>query len=417
MDTITHGLAGALIGKAFFAGAGGSSSTVGAGLAPPGAQHPSTSLATRAAPLQPTFETTANRVAVLAATLGAVFPDFDIVTELFNSHDVAMIELHRGFTHSFVCLPVFALALAGLTRWFCRWRGIACPSWSRLALIYAISLAIHIVLDLTTSFGTLIWSPVSNARAAWDMTFILDFLLTATLLVPQMAAWVYRARRGYVTRAIFSWTMLSLALVVAERLARAAGFGFTPWAVVVLSVLFALVFFLPARRNRGFAVSRARWCRAGVAVVVAYLGFSAAAHYVVRQRVEGFAEGRGLTVEHLAALPLPPSPLSWSGMIRTPEGVYQARFRLFDRAPAQFQFFADSPPNAYIAAAKALPSVKTYLWFARFLVVHYEEQGDLRIVEFADLRFFTRPGRRHPFAFRVTFNGAGQVVEQRFSEN
>jgi len=57
MDTITHGIAGALIGKAFFGGE---------------------DLFTR----QPL---TQRRVAAIAATLGAVFPDVDIVRDVASA--------------------------------------------------------------------------------------------------------------------------------------------------------------------------------------------------------------------------------------------------------------------------------------------------------------------------------------------
>ena len=407
MDTITHGIAGALVGKAFFGGDSHTSSMAGA-------QPFGSAQGKQAAPLQkPNIEA---RVGVWAATLGAVFPDADVVAELFDSRNIAMLELHRGFTHSLVCLPAFALALAGLTRWFARRRGLASPSWQKLTLIYGVGTGLHILMDLITSFGTMIWSPLSNYRAALDTTFILDFLMTATVLAPQMAAWTFRERRGFFTRALLSWTLFSVALVGLERAARAAGFGFSPWAVVVISAALALVFFAPARKGWGFGVQRAAWCRAGVAAFVVYLGLSGAAQLAARERVKEFARDNALKVEHLAALPLPPSPLEWSGMVRTSEGVWQARFRLPDSTPPEFQFVADSPANRYIAAARELPTVKTYLWFARFPVVHYEERDGLHVVEFADLRFFTRPGRPHPFAYRVRFDGAGRVVEEGWVE-
>jgi len=47
----------------------------------------------------------------------------------------------------------------------------------------------HILLDLVTSFGTMIWSPLQWSRPAWDLIFIVDFTLTAIFLVPQLLAW------------------------------------------------------------------------------------------------------------------------------------------------------------------------------------------------------------------------------------
>lgn len=236
VDTITHGIAGALVGKAFF---------------------------TEKAPASEAGPAGASGVAIWAATLGAVFPDADVLFEVFGNNDLAVIEQHRGFSHSLLCLPLFAVALAGLTRWAARRHGSLCPSFGRLTLIYAAGLALHVLLDLLTSFGTMIWSPLANTRVAWDVTFIIDFVFTGIVLVPQAAAWVYRRREGGFTRALAAWALLSLAAVGAERLARGVGVAFSPWAVVVASGVFAAVFFLPMRRGRGFGIRRGGWCRAG----------------------------------------------------------------------------------------------------------------------------------------------------------
>lgn len=96
MDPITHGIAGALIGKAFFANR------------PSGASRAS---------VAETSVSTA-RVAIFAAILGAVFPDVDIFVDAFSRDPLAIARYHRGFTHSFIGLPIFAAVLAWLTRRF-----------------------------------------------------------------------------------------------------------------------------------------------------------------------------------------------------------------------------------------------------------------------------------------------------------
>ncbi len=94
MDTITHGIVGALIGKAFFAGE--------ASRAPFSWSEP---------------PKTAGRVAILACTIGAIFPDIDVLAGPLAHNSLAMMTWHRSITHSVVMLPVWALLLAGLT-WF-----------------------------------------------------------------------------------------------------------------------------------------------------------------------------------------------------------------------------------------------------------------------------------------------------------
>ncbi len=401
MDTITHGITGALLGKAFF------SETGGAAFRLREAEDDGASDRLKPAPL-----------AVWAATLGAIAPDSDSLFELFGKDELAILDVHRGLTHSFLFLPLFALILAALTRWLARRRNWPAPALGRLWLAYAVGLACHIVLDLITSFGTMIWSPLSNLRAAWDLTFIIDFTFTAIVLLPQVAAWAYRKREGNFTRRVLAWTLFCVSAAGAERLARAVGVPFSPWVVVVVALLLAAVFFLAARHDWGFHVSRAAWCRAGLAVLVVYLGLSFAAHRVALARVQDFATSRGLQVENLGALPLPPSALRWNGLIRTPDGVYQAWFSLLDSKPPAFRFFADSAANSHIAAARALPSVKRYLWFARFPLVTYRQEDGRNVVDFTDLRFFARRGQTAlGFTFRVTMDNEGRVLTQGWLED
>jgi membrane-bound metal-dependent hydrolase YbcI (DUF457 family) len=354
-------------------------------------------------------------VAILATTLGGIFPDGDAVFGWFEGNNLATLELHRGWTHSFVCLPILALLFAALTRWVARRFNWACPSLAFLTLAYAAGLACHILLDLITSFGTMIWSPLSNVRAVWDLAFILDFVLSAIVLLPQLAAWVYQpadADGRWLRRTLVVWTLPSIGAVVVWWLARSVGVGFSEWVLAIAALLLAAIFFLPAVRGWGFTVSRAVWCRAGVVALAAYLGLCAFAHDRALVRVEQFAASRGLTVETIGALPAPPSLSYWTGLIRTPEGVYQARINLFQLDPPAFRFLADSPSNAWLDAARQLPAVKTYLWFARFPVFRQFTENGRAVVEMADLRFFTQ--RRGPtaFTYRVEFDPRGHVLAQ-----
>src|SRR6201984_39811 len=164
MDTITHGIAGALMGKAIFRG--------------------EDMLAWRK-------PVTRARLITWSLMLGAIFPDSDVFRDMFSKDDLLILTWHRSITHSLVCMPLFALALAVLTRWLARWRKVDAPSFAALTGIYIIGILSHIFLDLVTSFGTMIWSPLKWSRPAWDILFIIDFTFTAILLAPQILAWVY----------------------------------------------------------------------------------------------------------------------------------------------------------------------------------------------------------------------------------
>ena len=382
------------------------------------------------------------RIAIWAVTLGAMFPDGDSVLDVFDPTGMAVITEHRGLTHSLLLLPLWALLLATVTLWILRWREArtagnlsrgqpprprpaGMSALLRLAVAWGVGIGSHILLDLINSWGTMIWMPLSKRRVAWDLTFVIDLTMTAVALAPQLAAWAYARREGSFSRRLFAWTLLSVGAAGAEWLARAAGFPFSPWGIVVTSALFAILLFLPARgstslttgNKSGFAVSRAAWCRAGCVALVAYLGICIAAHHAALSRVEEFAAARGLSVERMAAIPLPPAATAWVGLIRTPQGVYEARFNLLESQAPQFYFFADAQANGYLETARTLPGVQTYLWFARFPVASYIQYGAVHVVEFTDRRFFPRGTRKtFPFTFRVTFDAEGRVMEAGWAE-
>jgi len=380
MDTVTHGIVGSLISKGYFSERHG-------------------------------------RVATFAATLGAVFPDSDVVMEAFSHDPLALIKYHRGITHSWMGMPFFAVILAWLTRLIARRLGEDTPSWRVLVLIYIVAIASHIALDGMTSFGTRMWTPLAEDRVAWDLIFIIDFVFTAIVLVPQVAAWVHRSRERARPRAASMTALFTLATVLVWLLARQIGFPFHLWVVGFVSALIAALFFLPGRHAR---FQRSDWCRAGVYAAVAYLLFCWAAHHVALGRVSDFAAANHIEADRLAALPLPPSLLDWGGVIRAHNGVYATRFDLRDPAAPVFSFTADSPPDIFSQRAMQLPEVKLYWGFARFPIIRSEAVGDRYVVDFFDQRFISRrrrAGEPQPFTYRVVFDSAGEVVEEGWQSN
>ena len=74
-----------------------------------------------------------------------------------------------------------------------------------------------------------------------------------------------------------------------------------------------------------------------------YIALCWTAHHLVMAQVKAFAAENHIEVERIGALPLPPSWLSWGGVIRSTNGVYQSRFDLRHLHPQSFTFTADSP--------------------------------------------------------------------------
>ncbi|HLZ90457.1 MAG TPA: metal-dependent hydrolase [Candidatus Acidoferrum sp.] len=399
MDTITHGIAGALIAKAAFRG----QDMLGA---------------------KPMNRA---RIITWSLMLGAIFPDSDVFRDFFSHNDLLILTWHRSITHSLLCLPIFSVLLAALTLRLARWRKWDAPSFAALTAIYGVGILSHILLDLVTSFGTMIWSPAKWSRPAWDLIFIVDFTLSAILLVPQIAAWVYSKEEGLRRRALGSWLAFAAATVVVAFIAVSVNAALSLRAIFVAMVVLAAVFLLPRIRRWGLRWSLSSWNMAGLLAALGYIGAAAVAQHVALVRVDNFASSLHLNVQSRGALPLPPSLWQWDGLVLTPRGVYELRMELGGESSEvkaangdstvdpslSYRFYPDAAPNAYIEAARRLPEVGTVLWFARFPVTRFHREGSDAVVEFSDLRFpQMRPGRPSSFTYRVRLAADQTVLSQ-----
>jgi membrane-bound metal-dependent hydrolase YbcI (DUF457 family) len=392
MDTITHGIAGALIGKAVFRG--------------------EDMFASR--PMN------RGRIITWSLMIGAIFPDSDVIRDFFSSDRLLIVTWHRSITHSLVLLPLWALLLALLTRWFASLRKWEAPSFATLTGIYAVGILSHILLDLVTTFGTMIWSPLAWSRPAWDLIFIVDFTLAAILLVPQFIAWVYSQPEKMKRRALGMWLVFLPAPFLISKIGGNVGAPISDAVVLIVIVILTACFLLPARRGWGLKVSCENWNRAGFAGALVYVALTLYAHHVAFARIQKFAELYPLQVQSIGALPLPPSLWHWDGLVLTDRGVYEMRMDLSDKPASdtelltrEHRYFPDAPPNSYIEVAKRLPEVQKVLWFSRFPVTRFHKEGDVAVVEIADIRFASfRRDRPAGFTYRVRFGADGNVLSK-----
>lgn len=155
MDTLTHALSGALVGYA------AGPRRVREGVPP----------------------------AVVRAWVGfwaAAFPDIDFFLRLVDTE--RYLEVHRAETHSFLLLPLWALLIGTAFYFFYRRRYRL--HW--LAVIAGLGIAIHILGDVITAYGTYILAPLSDHAPALGWVLVIDPWLTALLVVAVYFAWAWR---------------------------------------------------------------------------------------------------------------------------------------------------------------------------------------------------------------------------------
>ena len=156
MDTLTHALSGALLARA---------------------------TAPRALPPR----SLPRRIA--AGFFACAAPDLDFVIGFVGP--VEYLTSHRGVTHSLILLPFWAFVLAWLLARILR----EPQGWRALYGVSALALLTHIVGDLITTFGTMIFEPFSAWRAAIGTTFIIDLWFSGIILAGlALSAWFFRSR-------------------------------------------------------------------------------------------------------------------------------------------------------------------------------------------------------------------------------
>ncbi|PKF51339.1 metal-dependent hydrolase [Enterovibrio nigricans] len=127
------------------------------------------------------------KILLAGAALGTL-PDLDVFLD-YGDPISNMIE-HRGFSHSLFVLIPFATVLAIL------WKRFVAESWPlwQLWLLITAALVTHPILDSFTTYGTQLFWPLNTPPVAISSIFIIDPLYTIPLLIPVLAAFIWRSR-------------------------------------------------------------------------------------------------------------------------------------------------------------------------------------------------------------------------------
>lgn len=182
MDPLTHALSGALLARA-------------AARSPPQTQPKQNVL-----PL---------RLQIAVGFAAAAFPDVDFALRFIDT--LTYLNWHQGPTHSLVLLPLWACLLSWLFSWLTQKRYV----WKLFVLPASLGITIHIVGDLITSYGLMLFAPFSTERFSLPLVFVIDPWFSLIVIAGLIISWRHPRQRvaavtalaslcGYV---IFLWTL------------------------------------------------------------------------------------------------------------------------------------------------------------------------------------------------------------------
>jgi inner membrane protein len=330
-----------------------------------------------------------NRKTALATatlTLAAEAPDIDILSRFGGS--AFGFNHHRGFTHSFLGIPLVAAAVVAFIYLLWRLRGRKTnnpdlpPRWGLLFAFACLGGLSHILLDFTNNYGVRPFWPFSERWYSWDIVFIFEPVIFGILLL------------GLILPALFS---LINEEIGARRKARAKPAGRLAATLALLGV-FACWGVRDYEHRRAVAALQSR-------------------NY------------NGADPIRTSAYPYWANPFRWHGVIETP--AFFATMNVDSLTPdvdpeAQMQIHYKPEETPITLAAKKTYLGRVYLSWAQYPITESEElQIDSAengraayIVRFRDLRYDypESPARATLGAF-VLLNRNLRVVEERFGRS
>jgi len=126
-------------------------------------------------------------LATLTLTLAAEAPDLDVIGRFWGR--AVGFAHHRGFTHSFVGVPIDAAVVVGFVYLLWRIRGRKIknpklpPRWVILFWYACLAGLSHILLDFTNNYGVRPFWPFSEKWYSWDIVFIIEPVMLGLLFL------------------------------------------------------------------------------------------------------------------------------------------------------------------------------------------------------------------------------------------
>ena len=276
-------------------------------------------------------------------------PDADIILRFFS--ETVYLQHHRGLTHSLLMIPLWGWLVFSLSS--SRIKSNPTMPW-----LVGAALLLHIMLDLITTFGTMIIAPFSDWRASLDLLFIIDPFFTATLFIPLLLGLIWKQHK------------------------RKMG-------VVSLSLMCAYLGFVYHNQQQAIDLARKSHPQA-VAFNALPMAFSPY-HW---QLIATYPDRYARTVVNLNPGFSGTRPLFDEAFAN---GLISTNMNGPDRI-----IWQELPAMRTVAGVEQLPGTAFYLWFARFPVL-LEQDG--QHIDFGDLAFGGgAPGVRPAFQLHIEFN-------------
>src|SRR5579872_3901458 len=112
--------------------------------------------------------------ALLVGAIAQSVPDVDFAASFWLPTSSELLA-HRGFTHSFLFVVIFAPLLALASKYLFRGSNVR---WSRWLLFWGLQIFIHDFIDAFNAYGTGWFEPFSHYRVSFNTIYVADPLFS-----------------------------------------------------------------------------------------------------------------------------------------------------------------------------------------------------------------------------------------------
>ena len=144
-------------------------------------------------------------IVALLGFLSGMAPDLDIFIRS-STDPLLSLEYHRQFTHSLVFIPFGGLICALFL--FVVFKKISPFNFKKTWLYCTLGYGTHGLIDACTSYGTLLFWPLSDVRIAWNNISIIDPLFTLPLIL--LIALATIKKKNVYSKIALGWAVIYL---------------------------------------------------------------------------------------------------------------------------------------------------------------------------------------------------------------
>ncbi|MGO9639993.1 MAG: metal-dependent hydrolase [Candidatus Acidiferrales bacterium] len=193
---------------------------------------------------------------------------------------------------------------------------------------------------------------------------------------------------------------------------------FDPWIVLILLAGLLLPALFRLITEEIGAKAKRRTFDRGAAVALALVGIYFAGRFVLQERATAQLESRlyrGEAPIQVAAFPQSMSPLFWTGVVETDDTLDELEISLspggnFD--PESARIFYKPEPSEALEMARRTDTAIAFLEFARFPLARVERDADGYLVVMRDLRFDREEGEQNGIVAVIAVNDKNEVTHE-----